>query len=71
VGEGVVKVLVDGASCMGHGRCYGIAPDLFTYDDEGYPTIRDELVEVSEDLAAAADEAAGTCPEEAITLIAE
>jgi ferredoxin len=66
-----VKILVDGASCMGHGRCYGIAPDLFTYDDEGYPTIRDELVEVSEDLAAAADEAAGTCPEEAITLIAE
>ena len=66
-----MKVLVDGASCMGHGRCYGIAPDLFTYDDEGYPTIRDELVEVSEDLAAAADEAAGTCPEEAITLIAE
>jgi ferredoxin len=66
-----VKILVDGASCMGHGRCYRIAPDLFTYDDEGYPTIRDELVEVPADQAAAADEAAGTCPEEAIALILE
>ena len=66
-----MKVLVDGASCMGHGRCYRIAPDLFTYDDEGYPTIRDELVEVRADLEAAADEAAGTCPEEAIALIVE
>jgi ferredoxin len=66
-----VKVLVDGASCMGHGRCYRIAPDVFTYDDEGYPTIRDELFDVPADRSAAADEAAGTCPEEAITLIRE
>ena len=66
-----MKVLVDGASCMGHGRCYQIAPDLFTYDDEGYPTIRDELVEVPVPLQPAADEAVGTCPEEAISLILE
>jgi ferredoxin len=66
-----VRVLVDGASCMGHGRCYAIAPDLFTYDDEGYPTIRDELVEVPGALEGAADEAAGSCPEEAIALIVD
>jgi ferredoxin len=64
-----MKVLIDGASCMGHGRCYTVAPDVFTYDDEGYPTIRDELIEVPADQAAAADEAAGTCPEQAISLI--
>jgi ferredoxin len=66
-----MKLLVDSASCMGHGRCFRILPDLFTYDDEGYPSIRDELVEVPADQAEAADEAAGTCPEEAIRLIAD
>jgi ferredoxin len=66
-----MKLLVDGASCMGHGRCYRIAPDLLTYDDEGYPTIRDELIDVPDDQAAAAEDAAGTCPEEAISLIPE
>ena len=35
-----MKLTVDGASCMGHGRCYQMAPDLLTYDDEGYVTIR-------------------------------
>jgi ferredoxin len=64
-----MKLVVDGASCMGHGRCYRIVPDVLTCDDEGYPTIRDELIEVPSDQAGAADEAAGTCPEEAITLI--
>jgi ferredoxin len=66
-----MKLIVDGASCMGHGRCYRIAPDLLTYDDEGYPTIRDELIDVPDDQVAAAEEAAGTCPEEAISLIFE
>jgi ferredoxin len=66
-----MKLIVDGASCMGHGRCYRIAPDLLTYDDEGYPTIRDELIEVPADQVEAAEDAAGTCPEEAISLIDE
>jgi ferredoxin len=66
-----MKLIVDGASCMGHGRCYRIAPDLLTYDDEGYPAIRDELIGVPDDQVEAAEEAAGTCPEEAISLIPE
>jgi ferredoxin len=66
-----VKLTVDGASCMGHGRCYQVAPDLLTFDDEGYVTIRDETIDVSSDLLEAAEDAAGTCPEQAITLIAE
>jgi ferredoxin len=66
-----MKLIVDGSSCMGHGRCYRIAPDLLTYDDEGYPTIRDELIDVPEDQVEAAEDAAGTCPEEAISLIDE
>ena len=66
-----MKLTVDGASCMGHGRCYQVAPDLLTFDDEGYVTIRDETIDVSADLLEAAEDAAGTCPEQAITLIAE
>jgi ferredoxin len=66
-----VRLTVDGASCMGHGRCYVMAPDLLTYDDEGYVTIRDLEIDVPDDQVEAAEDAAGTCPEQAITLIAE
>ena len=63
-----MKLTVDGASCMGHGRCYLMAPDLLTYDDEGYVTIRDEAIDVPEDQVEFAEDAAGTCPEQAIRL---
>jgi ferredoxin len=49
VGGGIVKLTVDGASCMGHGRCYLMAPDLLAYDDEGYVTIRDQTIDVPDD----------------------
>ena len=64
-----MRLTVDGASCMGHGRCYLMAPDLLTYDDEGYVTIRDQTIDVPADHAEAAEDAAGTCPEQAITLL--
>ena len=64
-----MKLAVDGASCMGHGRCYRMAPDLLTYDDEGYVTVRDQTIDVPADLLEAAEDAEGTCPEQAITLI--
>jgi ferredoxin len=66
-----VRLLIDGSGCVGHGRCYRIAPDLLTYDEEGYAAIRDELIEVPDDLVESAKDAAGTCPEEAISLISE
>jgi ferredoxin len=64
-----VKLTVDGAGCMGHGRCYLLAPDLLTDDDEGFVTIRDQTIDVAADQVEAAEEAAGTCPEQAIRLI--
>jgi ferredoxin len=64
-----VRLTVDGASCMGHGRCYLMAPDLLVDDDEGYVTIRDQTIDVPADQVEAAEEAAGTCPEQAITLL--
>jgi ferredoxin len=66
-----VRLSVDGASCMGHGRCYVMAPDLLAYDEEGYVTIRDQAIDVPDDQVDAAEDAAGTCPEQAITLIVE
>ena len=64
-----MRLTVDGKSCMGHGRCYLLAPDLLTYDDEGFVTIRDQTIDVPADQVEAAEDAAGTCPEQAITLI--
>jgi ferredoxin len=64
-----VKLAVDGKNCMGHGRCYLLAPDLLTDDDEGFVTIRDQTIDVPADQVEGAEEAAGTCPEQAITLI--
>jgi ferredoxin len=69
-GDGM-KMTVDGAACMGHGRCYRAAPDLLTYDDEGFVTIRDKTIEVPEDQLVLAEEAEGTCPEGAISLLAD
>jgi ferredoxin len=64
-----VKITVDGSACTGHGRCYQLAPDLLSCDDEGYVTIRNQVIEVPRGQEEDAEEAAGSCPEEAITLM--
>jgi ferredoxin len=64
-----MRLEVDGPSCMGHGRCYVMAPDLLTSDDEGYVTIRGQAIDVPAEQAEPAEDAAGTCPEQAISLI--
>jgi ferredoxin len=64
-----MRLSVDAAGCMGHGRCYQMAPDLLTYDDEGYVTVRGETIDVPADQVEAAEDAAGTCPEQAIALL--
>ncbi|MFC4694533.1 ferredoxin [Geodermatophilus arenarius] len=35
-GEPPVRISIDPSLCQGHGRCYDLAPDLFSADDEGY-----------------------------------
>lgn len=59
-------VRVDSNLCVGHGRCYALAPDVFSSDDFGHCVL---LVENPE--GALADQArigAENCPERAITL---
>jgi ferredoxin len=63
-----VRIKVDANLCTGHGRCYTVAPELLSYDDEGYVTIRGTAIEVPPDQADAAREAMNSCPEGAITL---
>ena len=57
-------------ACVGHGRCYSLAPQVLDSDDEGLVTIRGgEPVPVPDGLEQLADEVAGTCPESAIIVI--
>jgi ferredoxin len=64
-----VKMTVDADRCMGHGRCYTVAPDLLTYDEEGFVTIRGQVIDVPPDQLEAAKEAVESCPEQAPALI--
>ena len=64
-----MKVNIQGGRCTGHGRCYSIAPGFLDYDDEGYVTIRDQIVDVPVDQVTAIRNAARTCPEQAIELV--
>jgi ferredoxin len=62
-----MRVSVDASSCMGHGRCYDVAPGLFEDDDDGYSVVKgDGRVPPRE--AGAARLAARLCPERAVKL---
>jgi len=63
-----MKLTIDAAMCTGHGRCYTLAPDLLTYDEEGFVTERGSTIEVPAGQEKAAREAALSCPEGAITI---
>ena len=63
-----MKLSVDAEGCMGHGRCYRLAPELLTDDDEGYVTIRGQAIEVRDELRDLAEELEATCPEGAISI---
>ncbi len=58
---------IDADKCMGHGRCYSVAPDLLTDDEEGFVAQRGQLVELPDELADQAQDAVFACPESAIT----
>jgi ferredoxin len=61
-----VKVTVDPDLCVGHGRCYALAPDVFGADDFGHCEILIENPEGA--LAAQARLGAENCPERAIAV---
>jgi ferredoxin len=63
-----MKLTIDAALCTGHGRCYTLAPDLLSYDDEGFVTQRGTTVDIAAADEESAREAAMSCPEGAITI---
>jgi ferredoxin len=62
-----VKVRLDEDACVGHGRCYAIAPDVFDADDQGHCVLRfaDEPVPVR--LVDRARHGVANCPEKALS----
>lgn len=63
-------ITIDERKCMGHGRCYAVAPDLLSDDDEGFVAERGRCWEIPEDLVEQAVEASDACPEAAIAVSA-
>jgi len=64
-----MKLTVDVNICRGHGRCYSLAQNLLTYDEDGYVTPRGQEIEVSAEQVDDARNAADSCPEGAIDLV--
>jgi ferredoxin len=62
----MTRVCVDMDRCVGHGRCYTLAPDVFDADEVGQSIVRVE--NVLGELEAQAIDAEQNCPEGAITV---
>jgi ferredoxin len=62
-----VKVRLDEEACVGHGRCYSIAPDVFDADDQGHCVLRYADEPVPAQLNRQAHQAVANCPENALS----
>ncbi len=62
-----MKVLVDSALCVGHGRCYALGPEVFQEDERGRGWI--EVDQVPRELEDQARRGEANCPENAIRLL--
>jgi ferredoxin len=60
---------VDLSRCVGHGKCYGVAPDLMApFDDEGHAEFDAEPIDPSDlKQIARAQVAIDSCPEQALS----
>jgi ferredoxin len=61
-----MKIRIDKNLCRGHGRCYDVAADVFTDDDEGYGQVI--AAEVPDKFEEQARLAVASCPERAIVI---
>jgi ferredoxin len=62
-----MRVSVDNERCTGHARCWALAPDVFTIDDDGYSNIGTGK-EVPPGLEGAAQLGVDSCPERALRI---
>jgi ferredoxin len=63
-----VRFTVDPVKCSGHGRCYTVAPRVYSSDDEGYNSERGVALPVPDGLEDEALAGAAGCPERAIQI---
>ena len=61
-----MKVRVDPTICVGHGRCYELAPEVYEEDERGHCRVR--LGQVPAALEEQARLGAENCPEDAIVV---
>jgi len=61
-----VKVRVDAAACVGHGRCYVLAPEVYEDDARGHCVVTKP--DVPRELEPKARLGAQNCPEQALHL---
>ncbi len=69
VEETSFRVFIDRDKCVGHGRCYSLAPAVYDADDEGFAELADGAVPDTAELRGQARSGAENCPEAAISLI--
>lgn len=62
-----MRIELDTDVCVGHGRCYGLSPELFDSDDAGRGVVLVHEVHDPDGIAAA-ERAEANCPEMAIRL---
>jgi ferredoxin len=62
----VKKLILDTTACVGHGRCYSLAIDVYASDDEGHCELL--LQEIPDDLVEQARLGVDNCPERALRL---
>jgi ferredoxin len=63
-----VIVRVQDEVCVGHGRCYVLAPDVFGSDDFGHSVVLVRDIADDGPLAEQARTGAANCPEQAIII---
>lgn len=63
-----VRVVIDRSKCVGHGRCYSLAPDVYTCDDEGFVELVDGDTVTTLELVKQARTGAVNCPERALSI---
>ena len=62
-----MRIVVDRDRCEGNAVCVGIAPDLFTLDDDDYVMVTKNPIPADEE--ALAEQAIAECPRAALTRI--
>lgn len=62
-----MRVSVDNERCTGHARCWAIAPEILTIDDDGYSDIG-EGREVPAGMEEKARLGVASCPERALRI---